>query len=274
MVCMRANSHAWKATKITTVPFVQVHRTTDVWFDVNSTVCCGLLVLEHAVQTWWKEFSHCQCGRTHNPGTTVDQLKNESLLPAGKTTAEKHIYGSCEVASLYTDLHLHVCETIGECLLDCFYISCLIKVLIAITVMDGKSILFILSGENRDNQMAVVLHLPLIPLSLFSKYIDFHFFVGFLEVGSHKHSSLRFYFTTTHLLINPFQDACEWQTGPSMKFFMNHTNYTAQPRATTDRWKMDCGYRRCSTMRHSPLGLYSYSNQYGCLVKNKQFSIP
>lgn len=134
-----------------------------------------------------------------------------------------------------------VCEGVGECLLDCFYISCLIKVLIAITVMDGNSILFILSGENRDNQMAVVLHLPLIPLILFPKYIDFHFFVGFLEVGPHKHSSLRFHFTTTHVLINPFQDACEWQTGPSMKFFMNHTNYNAQPRTTTDGWKMDCG---------------------------------
>lgn len=205
-------------------------------------------------------------------------LKMSHCCQQVKTTAEKHIYGSCEVGSLYRDLHLHaspVCVWKDWRMFTRLFLHfVLIMVLIAITVMDGNSILFIFSEENRDNQMAVVLHLPLIPLILFSKYIDFHLFVGFLEVGSHKHSSLRFYFTTSHLLINPFQDACEWQTGPSMKFFMNHTNYTAQPRTTTDRWKMDCGYRRCSTMRHSPLGLYSYSNQYGCLVKNKQFSIP
>lgn len=34
---------------------------------------------------------------------------------------------------------------------------------------------------------------------------------------------------------------------------------------------MDCGYCRGSTVRWSPLGPYSYLNQYDCLVKNKQF---
>lgn len=117
-------------------------------------------------------------------------------------------------------------------MLDCFDVSRVIKVTIAITMMDGNSILFILSVEGRDNQLAIIFHLPLISLLLFLRYIDFHFVVHILEVGSHKHSSLRFYFTTTCLLMNPFLDACEC---PSMKFFINHTNYTAQPCATTDR---------------------------------------
>lgn len=70
----------------------------------------------------------------------------------------------------------------------CFHILYVIKVSTAIAVMDGNS-LYILSVESRDNQLAIIFHLPLIPLILFSKYIDFHFFVGILEVGSHKHSS-------------------------------------------------------------------------------------
>lgn len=126
------------------------------------------------------------------------------------------------------------------------------------------------SGE-QDDQLALIFHLSLIPLILLSKCIDFYFFVGILEVGSHRHPPLCLYFTTTRLLINPFPDACEWQTGPSMKFFMNHTIDTAQTYVTTDRWEMDCGYRNSSAVRRSPLRLYSYSNQYGCLVKNKQF---
>lgn len=71
----------------------------------------------------------------------------------------------------------------------CFHVLYVIKVSIALAVMDGNSSLFILSVESRDNQLAIIFHLPLIPLILFSKYIDFHFFVGILEVGSHKHSS-------------------------------------------------------------------------------------
>lgn len=62
-------------------------------------------------------------------------------------------------------------------MLDCFYVSGVIKVSIAITVMDGNSILFILSVQSRDNKLAIIFHLLLIPLILFSKYIDFHFFV-------------------------------------------------------------------------------------------------
>lgn len=72
-----------------------------------------------------------------------------------------------------------------------FCFSCVIEVSIAIIVMDGNNMVFILSVESGNNELAIVFNLPLIPHILFSKFIDFRIFVGVLKVGSHSALTLR-----------------------------------------------------------------------------------